>query len=301
VRDAAPGISAESWAAWEVEAPEPPPEPLRALYSAFDGGLLSGGVKLHRFERVVEFRNSSELSAWLFGAKGDRRLLAARKATLAAHPGLMSRPSWFESTAADAPVFATHDVKLNAVRVYPSLEQLLAVMVPPAQLEAFGDHTYASAMKVMEDVLDAVTGPALQSFKDTPAAKAKKPAAKKPGKARAAQRDNVVPLRPATQAKAQPKAEPKKTPARATKQQVLKQVKSKSPTRSTGKKSKTMAAKKSAKKPVKKVAKKVAKKAPVKKAAKKAAPRKAAAKKPAKKVAAKKAAPKKVAKKVVAK
>ena len=162
VKDAAPGVAGEAWATWEVEAPEPPPAELRALYSAFDGGVLGGGVKLHRFERVVEFRNGSELSAWLFGAKGDRRLLAARKATLAAHPGLLSRPSWFEATAADAPVFATHDVKLNAVRVYPSLEQMLAVLVPPAQLEAFGDHTYASAMKVMEDVLDAVTGPALE-------------------------------------------------------------------------------------------------------------------------------------------
>ncbi|MBM4380413.1 MAG: hypothetical protein FJ086_14140, partial [Deltaproteobacteria bacterium] len=270
VKDAAPGVTAEAWARWDVEAPEPPPAPLRALYSAFDGGALTGGVKLHRFERVVEHRNDSELSAWLFGAKGDRRLLAARKATLAAHPGLMSRPSWFESTAADAPVFATHDVMLNAVRVYPSLEQLLAVMVPPAQLEAFGDHTYASAMKVMEDVLDSVTGPALQSFKDEPASPVKKPVQPKAGKARAAaaRRDNVVPLRPATQVKSKPKPVPKKAPAPVKKQQALKKVKSKSSTRSTGKKSKPMAAKKSVKKPVKKAApKKAVKKAPVKKAA----------------------------------
>lgn len=164
VKGAAPGVSADAWAMHELEAPEPPPSELRALYTAFDGGLLEGSVRLYRFDQVLEHRNSDTLPAWVFGEKGEQRLMAARKATLAAQAGLQLRPGWFEATAADALVFAKRDGRSGAVRVYPSLEQLLAVMVPPAQLEAFGDNTYARAMAVVEDALGNVTASSARSL-----------------------------------------------------------------------------------------------------------------------------------------
>ena len=84
VKDAARGVPSDAWAMHELEAPEPPPAELRALYSAFDGGLLEGSVRLYRFDQVLEHRNNDTLPAWVFGEKGEQRLMAARKATLAA-------------------------------------------------------------------------------------------------------------------------------------------------------------------------------------------------------------------------
>jgi hypothetical protein len=194
VQNGARGLRAEEWQRFESEVPEHPPTDMKALYSAFNGGELEGGVKLYSFDKVLEAREHSEDSTWVFGEKGNQRLLSSRKATLASHPGLALRPTWFETTHADDLVFAVHDARAGTVRVYPSLEQLLAVLVPPAQLEAFGDHTYARAMAAVESVISDVAGKAKKAAEKvtqlatkktakTPAAKpsakgAKKPAAK---------------------------------------------------------------------------------------------------------------------------
>lgn len=195
VQGAGPPLKGEDFQRYEQEVPERPPADLRSLYSAFDGGHLNGGVELYPFEHVIDTRNTSEDSSWVFGARAGQRLLAARKATLAAHPGLQTRPSWFETTSADALVFAAHDPQKGALRVYQSLEQLLAVMVPPAQLEVFGDHTYARAMAAVESAISNVAGGAKKVAKKLAAAKpklkakaklkpaAKKKTAKKPAKA----------------------------------------------------------------------------------------------------------------------
>jgi hypothetical protein len=274
VKGAAPGVAADAWAMHELEAPEPPPVELRALYSAFDGGLLEGSVRLYRFGQVLEHRNNDALPAWVFGEKGEQRLMAARKATLAAQAGLQLRPGWFEATSADALVFAKRDGRSGAVRVYPSLEQLLAVMVPPAQLEAFGDNTYARAMAVVEDALGNVTASNARALSLKPRKKQqkKKPVVVKKSKS--------------------PTPKGRKKSPMAAKKSVKKPAK-----------------KAAAKKPAKKVAaKKPAKKAAAKKpaakkaAAKKPAAKKAAAKKPvAKKAAAKKPVAKAAAKKPAAK
>lgn len=227
VEGAGKGLGPEQWQSYEAEVPEHPPEALKALYTAFDGGTLNGNVKLYPFETVVEARNTSEDSSWVFGEKNGQRLLAARKATLAAHPGLQIRPGWFETTHADDLVFAVHDPRQATVRVYPSLEQLLAVMVPPAQLEAFGDQTYARAMaaveSVIEDVARKVKGEAKKVAgaakkkaaaiaKIGPARKAPARAAKKPVAKKKAAAKKSAPKKPARKAAAKQSA--RKAPAR---------------------------------------------------------------------------------------
>ena len=270
VKGAGRGVSEDAWAMHELEAPEPPPAELRALYSAFDGGLLQGNVKLYRFDQVLEHRNSDALPAWVFGEKGEQRLLAARKATLAAQAGLQLRPSWFEATSADALVFAKKDGRSGAVRVYPSLEQLLAVMVPPAQLEAFGENTYAHAMAAVEDALGNVTASNARGL----GLKKKQPKKKKA----------VV-----VKKSKSPTPKGRKKSPMAAKKSVKKPAKKSAAKKPAAKKAaakKPVAKKAAAKKPV---AKKAAAKKPV---AKKAAAKKPVAKKPAAKPAAKKPAAK---------
>lgn len=188
VQNGARGLRAEEWQRFESEVTEHPPADLKALYSAFNGGELEGGVRLYTFDRVLDAREHSEDSTWVFGEKGNQRLLSSRKATLASHPGLALRPTWFETTHADELVFGVHDARAGTVRVYPSLEQLLAVLVPPAQLEAFGDHTYARAMAAVESVISNVTGKAKQVAKKVTklATRKAKPAAAKGAKVKRA-------------------------------------------------------------------------------------------------------------------
>lgn len=180
VQDGARGVSKEEWQRYESEVTEHPPADMKALYSAFNGGELNGGVRLYPFDKVLEAREHSEDSTWVFGEKGNQRLIASRKATLASHPGLALRPTWFETTSADELVFALHDARAGTVKVYPSLEQLLAVLVPPAQLEVFGDHTYARAMKAVESVIADVAKSVAKKKK--PKAQRRKPKEKKPAK-----------------------------------------------------------------------------------------------------------------------
>ncbi|MFL5319719.1 MAG: hypothetical protein ACJ790_08680 [Myxococcaceae bacterium] len=219
VEGAGPGLSNEEWQRYESEVPEHPPAQLRSLYKAFDGGALNGGVKLYPFERVVEARNTSEDQSWVFGEKAQQRLLAARKATLASHPGLMIRPGWFETTHADELVFAAHDARQGTVRVYPSLEQLLSVMVPPAQLEVFGEQTYARAMAAVESVISGVADKVrAERKKKSPAKKAASPkksaSAKKSPTARKAPAARKAPKKPVAKKKATAQKRSKPAPAK---------------------------------------------------------------------------------------
>lgn len=199
VVNSAPAVSKDDWQRYESEVTEHPPADLKALYSVFNGGELNGGARLYTFDRVVNAREHSEDSTWVFGEKGNQRLIASRKATLASHPGLQIRPTWFEMTAADELVFAVHDSRGGSVRVYPSLEQLLAVLVPPAQLEAFGDHTYARAMAAVENVINNVTAKVKQALpkvgaknaKKAPPAKTKRAGAKSTAKSRGGKSANA--------------------------------------------------------------------------------------------------------------
>jgi hypothetical protein len=97
-------------------------------------------------------------------------------------PGLVHRPTWFETTAADELVFGVHDSRAGTLRVYPSLEQLLAVLVPPAQLEAFGDHTYARAMAAVESAISSV-GTKVKTAVEKKSPPQQKPASRAPSSA----------------------------------------------------------------------------------------------------------------------
>lgn len=192
VANARPGVTAEEWQRFSAEVTEAPPEDLRALYSAFNGGEFPGGVTLFPYAQVVSNRSAEDEFAWMFGEHEGQHLLAARKATLAAHPDLTARPEWFERTSADDLTFAEHDAQTGTLRVYPSLQQLLSTVAPPIEMDSFGDLTLARAMRVVEEAIDKVSkkvAPALS--RKAKARKTPKKAVRKTAKRKAAKKRPV--------------------------------------------------------------------------------------------------------------
>jgi hypothetical protein len=296
----ASGVSLEEIRRAETEDGVPFPEELSTLYQACNGGEFQGEVTLfplHGPEGAPSVLEKTRLKLeglpaaglWRFGVKGAHRQLFTARASAMREQGEGPLPGWMDALGDDDWVYGTWETETSELRLYRSLHAMLEVLVPPAEVEEFGDRTYAMA-------LSAVQG-ALSDLEDEAP-----PEAATDEEDETEDEDDEDLVKPVVDA-ARRRVEKLKQP-RSAKGAARKAA-------AGAKKAVKKAASKMMKGAAKKVvaqAKKVAKKAPVKKAAalvKKAAAKKAPAKKaaaPTKKAPAKKAPMKKApAKKVAAK
>ncbi len=214
-KNAGPGVGESDLLRYEEQAGTGMPEELRDLYTEMNGGELLEGVVLFSFGsggdggRVAELRPSG---AWSFGAKGDSlELFAAHRPALALEANGAPIPEWVESVEDDVWLYGAKDPEKQQLRVYRTLEQMLATMIPPPQVEEFGDITYARALTAVRGAIETVR----QQTGDATAPKAQALAAKKKAKAKAAPAKKKA--APAKKKAAKKKAKPaakKKAPAK---------------------------------------------------------------------------------------
>jgi hypothetical protein len=280
----ASGVPIEDIRRAETEDGVPFPEELSTLYQACDGGEFQGEVTLfplHGPEGAPSVLEKTRLKLeglpaaglWRFGVKGAHRQIFTARASAMREQADGPLPGWMDALGDDDWVYGTWETETTELRLYRSLHGMLEVLVPPAEVEEFGDRTYAMALSAVRGALsDMQEGE--QEEESSEARPEDEEALRKPVVDAARRRVEKLKQPP--------------TPVKAAARKAVK---------------KAASTVKGAAKKVVAQAKKVAKKAPVKKAA--APVKKGAAKKaPAKKVPAKKApAPKKKApaKKVAAK
>ncbi|WP_338863141.1 SMI1/KNR4 family protein [Myxococcus stipitatus] len=159
---AATGVSADEvrWA--ETECGVPFPEDLGHLYLAFNGGEFLGDVTLfplHGPEGSASVLEKTRLKleglpaagVWRIGVKGaHRHLFSARKSAMVEQgDGGGPLPGWVEALGDDEWVFGTWDGEKREMRLYRSLRDMLDVLVPPEEVESFGERTFARAMNAV--------------------------------------------------------------------------------------------------------------------------------------------------------
>lgn len=156
------GFAASEWEAVESTVGQPVPTELRDLYEAMDGAVLQPDVRLIHFHGTYDYPGVLEWSrqppeglpsagVWLFGTKGeDQPLFAVRKRELMQLDG--GAPEWLSSVGDEEWIFGFRNAA-GDLRLYRTLEGLLARLVPPAQTEEFGDITYARALVAVQGAL----------------------------------------------------------------------------------------------------------------------------------------------------
>jgi len=167
---ASSGVSADEvrWA--ETECGVPFPEELGQLYLTFNGGELHGDVHLfplHGPEGTPSVLEKSRLKlvglpaagVWRIGLKGPHRhIFSARKSAMVEQgDGGGPLPEWVQTLGDEDWVFGTWDGEQRQMRLYRSLKDMLDVLVPPAEVESFGERTFARAMNaVLQGALSGV-------------------------------------------------------------------------------------------------------------------------------------------------
>ncbi|HEX8819296.1 MAG TPA: SMI1/KNR4 family protein [Archangium sp.] len=148
----------------ETECGVPFPEELGALYRAFDGGELLGDVTLfplHAPEGTPSVLDKTRLKleslpaagVWRFGVKGPhRQLFAARKSAMVEQAD-SPLPGWAGPLSDDDWIYGTWETEKRELRLYRSLQTMLEVLVPPAEVEEFGDRTFARALSAVQGAL----------------------------------------------------------------------------------------------------------------------------------------------------
>ena len=160
----AAGVGPEDVRRAETECGVPFPEELGALYRTFNGGELQGEVTLfplHAPEGAPSVLEKTRLKleslpaagVWRIGVKGPhRQLFAARKSAMVEQAD-SPLPGWAESLAADDWIYGTWETEKRELRLYRTLQTMLEVLVPPAEVEEFGDRTYARALSAVQGAL----------------------------------------------------------------------------------------------------------------------------------------------------
>ncbi|WP_375768494.1 SMI1/KNR4 family protein [Archangium gephyra] len=160
----AAGVGHEDVRRAETECGVPFPEELGALYRMFDGGELQGEVTLfplHDAEGAPSVLEKTRLKleslpaagVWRIGVKGPhRQLFAARKSAMVEQAD-SPLPGWAESLSGDDWLYGTWETEKRELRLYRSLQTMLEVLVPPAEVEEFGDRTYARALSAVQGAL----------------------------------------------------------------------------------------------------------------------------------------------------
>ncbi|MFY2558473.1 hypothetical protein ACN469_12650 [Corallococcus terminator] len=167
---ASSGVSADEvrWA--ETECGVPFPEDLGHLYLSFNGGEFHGDVNLfplHGPEGSVSVLEKTRLKleglpaagVWRIGMKGTHRhLFSARKSAMVEQgDGGGPLPGWVQSLGDEEWIFGTWEGEKREMRLYRSLKEMLDVLVPPAEVESFGERTFARALNaVLQGALSGV-------------------------------------------------------------------------------------------------------------------------------------------------
>ncbi len=158
------GVEPEEIRRAETECGVPFPEELGALYRAFNGGELQGDVtlfSLHGPEGAPSVMEKTRLKleslpaagVWRIGVKGPhRQLFAARKSAMVEQAD-SPLPGWAEPLSGDDWIYGTWETEARELRLYRSLPAMLEVLVPPAEVEEFGDRTYARALSAVQGAL----------------------------------------------------------------------------------------------------------------------------------------------------
>jgi hypothetical protein len=289
----ASGASLEEIRRAETEDGVPFPEELSTLYRACNGGEFQGEVTLfplHGPEGAPSVLEKTRLKLeglpaaglWRFGVKGAHRQLFTARASAMREQADGPLPGWMDSMGDEDWVYGTWETETSELRLYRSLNAMLEVLVPPAEVEEFGDRTYAMALSAVQGALSD-----LQEGEEEEETSEEETSEEQP---EAGESEDDAALRKPVVDAARRRVEQLKKPAAPAKKAASKAVK------------KAVSKVKGAVKKAVAQAKKVAKKAPVKKAAalvKKAAAKKPSAKKapvPAKKAPSKKVAAKKATK-----
>ncbi|NVJ19841.1 SMI1/KNR4 family protein [Myxococcus sp. AM011] len=167
---ASSGVSADEvrWA--ETECGVPFPEDLGHLYLSFNGGEFHGDVSLfplHGPEGSVSVMEKTRLKleglpaagVWRIGMKGTHRhLFSARKSAMVEQgDGGGPLPGWVQALGDEEWIFGTWEGEKREMRLYRTLKEMLDVLVPPAEVESFGERTFARALNaVLQGALSGV-------------------------------------------------------------------------------------------------------------------------------------------------
>ena len=160
----APGVGAEDIRRAETECGVPFPEDLGSLYRLFDGGELQGEVMLFPLygpegapsvleKTRLKLESLPAAGVWRIGVKGPhRQLFAARKSAMVEQAD-SPLPGWAESLSGDDWIYGTWETEKRELRLYRTLQTMLEVLVPPAEVEEFGDRTFARALSAVQGAL----------------------------------------------------------------------------------------------------------------------------------------------------
>ncbi|WPB78124.1 SMI1/KNR4 family protein [Archangium violaceum] len=160
----APGVGAEDIRRAETECGVPFPEELGSLYRLFDGGELQGEVMLFSLygpegapsvleKTRLKLESLPAAGVWRIGVKGPhRQLFAARKSAMVEQSD-SPLPGWAEPLSGDDWIYGTWETEKRELRLYRTLQTMLEVLVPPAEVEEFGDRTFARALSAVQGAL----------------------------------------------------------------------------------------------------------------------------------------------------
>lgn len=218
------GVSPEAWTRTEADAGYEAPEELRDLYAALNGASFASGVVLYPVGGAGDHKGMIEQNAsgiaglptsdvWRFGRKDQEHLAAVRKRRVSEidQADGAAPPDWLEEAGDDAWIYVARDESTNGLRIYRTLELLLAPRVPPAEAEEFGERTYARALRLVEDAISDLNHSAKKQVERISAAV--KSSVKKIKKVKKVKKAKRAPIAKA-KAKAKPKAKPAATKAK---------------------------------------------------------------------------------------
>jgi hypothetical protein len=221
-----PGVGDFDWGEVGAELERAVPDELRDLYKVINGATFNNGVRLHPLRGMgvsptVLDESRIHPGYWAFGEAAEFPLFAVQREVVQdVHPDA-DLPEWVSALPSDQWLYGTH--RSGQLKFYRSLEQLLGVLVPPAQTEEFGDITYARAMSAVQGALSEL-GTQANGVPE----KAARPKTARPKPSNPV-RKPVQAKRPAKKAapakKATAKSAPKKVAAKKTKAPVKKATK----------------------------------------------------------------------------
>ena len=163
------GANFDELAAAERDAGYELPDELKELYGQMNGATFASGVVLYGLRGSGEVKGMLEQNRsgnsglpteeiWRFGRKDQEHLAAIRNRRISEIDQAegSAPPDWLDAASDDRWLFISRDESANALRVYPTLEQLIRSRVPPAETEDFGDRTFARALSLVESAIEEI-------------------------------------------------------------------------------------------------------------------------------------------------
>ena len=191
-----PGATEEALARVEARVGLPLPRALRNLYAQMNGGSFEPDLALYALEQAPDAAGVVEATidglsglppkgVWRFGLRGGGdHLFAAQRSTLDALPA-GAAPGWMRELPGESWLFGRKNTDTGELELFKSLQALLWHLIPPVESEDFGEHTFAKAMSVVSEALQAIEETTTKDGKPVRPAK-KRAAPKAKGKAKKA-------------------------------------------------------------------------------------------------------------------